>query len=94
MIAIRVALFEERGLWVVQGLEVDLRGEGSDEVHAIAAFTERAILQALEDRQAGRRVFQNLRPAPPVIWERFEWETCPWVKIDLNPPISATFVWA
>jgi hypothetical protein len=94
VITIRVALFEERGVWVVQGMEVDIRGEGLNEVHAIAVFSEKLILQALEDRKAGRRVFQNLRPAPPVIWERFEWEACAKVKIDLTPPIQATFEWA
>ncbi len=67
MATIQAIVFEEEDAWVAQALEVDVAAYGATRERAIENLRDSLNAQVLVP--AGERLFAELGPAPPEVWE-------------------------
>jgi hypothetical protein len=64
--------YECDGVWLVQGIEWDIRARAASEEDAPAAFLRAVRERIALDEHLGRKPLQGLRAAPPQFVEMFE----------------------
>lgn len=59
------------GVWIVQGLQVDISAQGATIAAARDAFTLTVAAQFALAVHHQEEPFATFHPAPPIFWERF-----------------------
>jgi hypothetical protein len=68
-LAVRAVIYQDRGRWLAQCLEVDLCTSADDHAELIRKVSSQLRLQIMLDIAAGRRPFQDLPRAPQRFWD-------------------------
>lgn len=69
---VSVLLLREGEVWVAQGLEYDIVGQGKSLKEAIKAFERTCVGQIAIDVEHGSRPLEGIEQAPAEIWEMFD----------------------
>lgn len=69
--SLHAILFEDRGWWILQGLEVDLAAQGRSRTEVVAEFERLLIARVLIGGHLGIEPFAALPKAPRRFWEMY-----------------------